>query len=428
MNKHLIALAVSTAFTLPAMADVAVGPFAIYGTAQSAIEKIDVTFLAGSSANSTTDTSKMSQSRLMDQTSKLGFKIAHDLGEGMTGLAQVESRFYLGNGGNNTQDKAEVGSRNTFVGLGSSQWGTVRLGRYDNAYKLSLKAAAPFIYNNVNDASAEFGDKQIMTRLGGRQGDIVAYESPKFNGFQALVSYNMGKDNDYGLGSADYNAACATAKTCETKLVTGTGTAAIPNVVAQMPATLMPQTALSLAYAQGPLTAAFGYTTISNAAWQLDSGSTTSSVKFNTTTGAEFALSAYQAGAQYTFGEYSVGGVYEVTASNLKSVSAAKNFDQWQATYALIGAYKSGPHEFHLRYAFADNVGGNSGTTALKTDTGATQYSLMYAYDLNKSVKFVSSYTNLANGKNAKFRSASNFETDTGASIQQVAIGLAATF
>ena len=427
MNKNLIALAVSTLIAIPAMADVAVGPFAIYGTAASAIEKIDVSFLPGSTATSTTDTSKMSQSRLMDQTSKLGFKIAHDLGEGMTGLAQVESRFYLGNGGNNTQDRAEVGSRNTFVGLGSSQWGTVRLGRYDNAYKLSLKAAAPFIYNNVNDASGDFGDKQIMTRLGGRQGDIVAYESPKFNGFQALLSYNMGKDNDYGLGSADYNAACATAKTCETKLVTGTGTAAIPNVVAQMPATLMPQTALSLGYAQGPLTAAFGYTTISNAAWQLD-GSSSSKAQFNTTSGAEFALSAYQAGAQYTFGEYSVGGVYEVTASNLKGVSAAKNFDQWQATYALIGAYKSGSHEFHVRYAFADNVGGNTGTTALKTDTNATQYGLMYAYDLNKSVKFVSSYTNLANGKNAKFTSASGFAVDTGASIQQVAIGLAATF
>jgi predicted porin len=211
MNKNLIALAVSTAFALPALADVTVGPFSVYGAAASAIENVNISFPTGAVANSTTDTSKISQTRLMDQTSKIGFKIAHDLGQGMTGLAQVESRFYLGFGGNTQQDRAEVGSRNTFVGLGNSDVGTVRLGRYDNAYKLSLKAASPFIYNNVNDASGEYGDKQIMMRLGARQGDMVAYESPKFNGFQALVSYNMGKDNDYGLGPGDYVATCATA-------------------------------------------------------------------------------------------------------------------------------------------------------------------------------------------------------------------------
>ncbi len=412
MNKNLIALAVSTAFALPAMADVAVGPFSVYGTAQSAIENVNISFAAGRSTDNTTDTSKTSQTRLMDQTSKLGFKIAHDLGQGMTGLAQVESRFYLGNGGNNTQDKAEVGSRNTFVGLGSNDFGTVRLGRYDNAYKLSLKAAAPYIYNNINDASAEYGDKQIMTRLGGRMGDMVAYESPKFNGLQALVSYNMGKDSDNGLGAADYSAATATTKVSS---------------VSQLPGTLMPQTALSLAYAQGPITAAFGYTTISNAAWQLD-GSSSTKAAFNTTAGASFGLTAYQLGGQYTFGEYSVGGMYEVTSSNQKGVSAAKDFDQSQATYALIGAYKSGPHEAHLRYAVASDVTGNTGTTALKADTGATQYSLMYAYEINKSVKFVSSYTNLANKANAKFTSASGFAVDTGATMSQIAIGLAATF
>ncbi len=415
MKKNLIAVAIISAFAAnTAMADVAVGPFSVYGVAQSAIENVNISFAAGRSTDNTTDTSKTSQTRLMDQTSKLGFKIAHDLGDGMTGLAQVESRFYLGNGGNNTQDKAEVGSRNTFVGLASNNFGTVRLGRYDNAYKQSLKAAAPFLYNNINDASAEYGDKQILNRLGARQGDMVAYESPKVSGFQAQVSYNMGKDNDYGLGAADYSLACATTKTC--------GTPAIPNVVAQMPGTLMPQTALSLAYANGPVTFAYGYTTISNAAWQLDASSS-SKAAYNTTAGASFGLSAQEIGAQYTIGEYSFGGVFETTSSNMGGVSTAKNFDQTQRTYALIGAYKSGQHEFHLRYALADSV---SGTT--KTDTGATQYSLMYAYDLNKSVKFVSSYTSVVNQANAKFTSASAFAVDTGATMTQVAIGLAASF
>ena len=418
MNKNLIALAVSTAFALPAMADVAVGPFSIYGAAQSAIENVNITFLS-TAANSTTDTSKISQTRLMDQTSKLGFKIAHDLGAGMTGLAQVESRFYLGNGGNNTQDKAEVGSRNTFVGLGNSDVGTVRLGRYDNAYKLSLKSSAAYIYNNVNDASGEVGDKQIMMRLGARQGDMVAYESPKFNGFQALVSYNMGKDSDNGLGAGDYTAAGATLKTTAP--------------VSQIPGTLMPQTALNLAYAQGPFTVAYGYTSIANAAWNLAGSSSTKAVYVNpiaiaAAANAAYALSAYNFGGQYTFGEFSVGGVYELTSSSQKyAATNAADFDQSQATYALIGAYKSGSHEAHIRYAVASDVTGTAGGKTL-ADTGATQFALMYAYELNKSVKFVSSYTNLANAKNAKFTSASGFAVDTGATMSQFAIGLAATF
>ncbi len=414
MNKNLIALAVSTAFTLPAMADVAVGPFSVYGTAQSAIENVNISFASGATTNSTTDTSKISQTRLMDQTSKLGFKIAHDLGSGMTGLAQVESRIYLGNGGNNTQDKAELGSRNTFVGLGSSEWGTVRLGRHDTAYKLSLKAAAPFIYNNVNDASAEYGKEQILTRLGDRFTDVVAYESPKVNGFQVLVSHNMGKDSDNGLGAAKYDYAN------QTKDMAAMSTT---------PATLAPQTAISIGYANGPFTAAYGYTAVSNVAWQLDSSSSRK-YSFNTTPGASFGLSAYQLGGQYTFGEYAVGGMYEVTTSSQQGVSATKDFSQSQASLALIGAYKSGPNEFHFRYAVASDVTGNTGTATntLKTDTGATQYSLMYAYEFNKSVKFVSSYTNLANKANAKFTSASGFAVDTGATLSQIAVGLAATF
>jgi len=421
MNKNLIALAVSTAFALPALADVTVGPFSVYGAAASAIENVNISFAAGRSADNTTDTSKTSQTRLMDQTSKIGFKIAHDLGQGMTGLAQVESRFYLGFGGNTQQDRAEVGSRNTFVGLGNSDVGTVRLGRYDNAYKLSLKAASPFIYNNVNDASGEYGDKQIMMRLGARQGDMVAYESPKFNGFQALVSYNMGKDSDNGLGAGDYTAAGATLKTTAP--------------VSQMPGTLMPQTALSLAYAQGPVTVAYGYTSIANAAWNLAGSSSTKAAYVNPTAtaaaaGASYALSAYNFGGQYTFGEYSVGGAYELTSSSQKyAATNAADFDQSQATYALTGAYKSGPHEVHIRYAVASDVTGTAGSTKTGlADTGATQYALMYAYELNKSVKFVGSYTNLANAKNAKFTSASGFAVDTGATMSQIAIGLSASF
>lgn len=121
---------------------------------------------------------RIDQTRLADQTSKLGFKAKYDLSNGLFALSQIESRLYLGNNGDNTDDKAEIGSRNTFIGLGSKDIGTIRMGRYDNAYKLSLKSIAPTLYGNLNDASADYGSKQILNRLGARQGDMVAYESP----------------------------------------------------------------------------------------------------------------------------------------------------------------------------------------------------------------------------------------------------------
>jgi len=403
MKKNLIAVAILGAFTAgTAMADVAVGSFTIYGTAQSAVENISV---SRSDSAAITDTSKTSQNRLMDQTSKVGFKISHDLGSGNTGLAQVESRVYLGNGGNNNDDKTEFGTRNTFVGLNNQDIGTVRLGRYDNAYKGSLKAISPFIYNNINDASAEYGSGQILNRLGARQGDMVAYESPKISGVTALLSYNFGKDSTNAISgnSTDKNTAKNTPAT-----------------------TLMPQTALSLAYAGGPFTVGYGYTTIANAAWQLDGSS---ALKAAFTSGAAHTLTAQQFGGQYTFGEYSIGAVWETTASSLAGVSTAKNFDLTQSVYGITGAYKSGAYEIHLRMAQASDVSGTTlaGATSAGS-TGATQSSVMVAYDLSKAVKVIGSLTNVSNNKNSGFTSASGFSLDNGTNMNQFAIGLAASF
>jgi len=407
MNKTLVALAVGSVISASAFADIAVGPFVAYGTMQSAVELITI---APPTGVAITNTSSISQNRLMDQTSKLGFKIAHDLGDGLTGLAQVESRVYLGNGGDNTQDKAEVGSRNTFAGLTSTTWGTVRLGRYDNAYKLSQKIGSPFYYNNVNDASAEYGDKQIMGRLGARGADTVAYESPKIAGMTLLASYNMGKDSDNGLKAGSF--------------VTPGAAAAATSTYA---GNLMPQTALALGYANGPLTASLGYTMVANAAWQLDASSATKAV-YNTVNGSGMSLDATLFAIQYVFDAYSIGAVFENTKSALSGVAAASNFNQSQVTYALVAAYKSGPNEFHIRYANAADVGGNTGNGNPAIETGASQFSLMYAYEFNKSVKGIASYTGVNNKKNASFTSASNFSMTKGATMDQIAVGLAASF
>ncbi len=365
------------------------GPFAIYGTLNTAVEFVDVTSNGVALAPTA-----VSQTRLADQESKLGFKVKHDLGSGLFALGQIESRFYLGNNGSNTDNKAELGSRNTFAGLGNDAFGTVRLGRYDNAYKLSSYLMGD-LRNKMNLASDDTGSKQILNRLGDRQGDIIAYESPDWGGVKVLASYNMGKDS------------------------TGTAT------------DLMPQFAAALAYKAGPFTAGLGMTGINNAVWKLDGSSAASpQIAYGSK-----SLQAWQVGAGYTFGEFNIGLVSERTNSSLDTSSTVGTtttpaFDQAQTTTGVVGGYRSGPMRVEVRYAIANDVTGtvNGSDAALTKDTGATQMGVAVGYQLHKNVQLVGSYTRLDNAKNASYTSASGFSLAKGVDMNQIALGLAVSF
>lgn len=394
MKKHYLALAITAAFATPAaFADVDVGPFAIYGTLQTAVEFINV-----DSNGSTLSNTAVSQTRLADQSSRLGFKIKHDLGEGVFGLAQIESRLYLGNNGNNTDDKAEIGSRNTFLGLGSKNAGTVRLGRYDNAYKLSSKQLGP-LRENLNDASDDTGDKQILNRLGARQGDIVAYESPNWGGVTFNASYNLGKDSTKSISGGANNTAVNTAAT-----------------------DLMPQLAAGLGYKGGNFSVGIGTTSVNNAAWQLDSSSSARPVN----TAGTKTLQAWQIGAGFTFGEYKIGVVSERTNSSL--AGAVLSFDQAQVTTGLVGQYNKGPLRVEVRYAVADDVSGSTNGGATAVDTGANQMGLAVGYQLHKNVNLVGSYTRVDNKKNASYTSFSGFTLAKGVDMNQLALGVSVSF
>ena len=89
MKKNILVLAISTAFAIPAaMADVAIGPVAIYGTLNSAVEVISV-----DNVNTSIAKTAESQARLADQTSKLGFK-ANDV-QGSTVTETGAQQFAL---------------------------------------------------------------------------------------------------------------------------------------------------------------------------------------------------------------------------------------------------------------------------------------------------------------------------------------------
>lgn len=410
MKKNLIALAIAASLApLAAFADVEVGPLTIYGTLQTAVESINV-----DSNGAVLTNTAVSQTRLADQTSKLGFKTKLDLGEGLFALGQIESRVYLGNNGSATDDKAEIGGRNTFLGLGSANAGTLRLGRYDNAYKLSSKQMGS-LRDNLNDASDDSGDKQILNRLGARQGDLIAYESPKWGGFTFNASYNLGKDSTGSIsGGKGDDLAKYTAAT-----------------------DLMTQFSAGVGYKMGGFSVGVGTTSVNNAAWQLDNASKADAKNY---LGSE-TLQAWQIGAGYAFGDFRVGMVAERTNSQLSGgfklstsaagaivQGAALAFDQFQTTYGVVGGYKSGPLSMEVRYAMADDVSGTVNGAAAKTDTGATQFGVAVGYQLHKNVQLVGSYTRIDNKKNASFTSGSGFSLDKGVDLSQLALGISVAF
>ena len=89
-SKSVLAMALVSVFAAPAaFADVEVGPFSIYGVLNSAMEVITVSNNTGASIPKLTG----DQTRLADQTSKLGFKGKYDLGNHMYALGQIESRL-----------------------------------------------------------------------------------------------------------------------------------------------------------------------------------------------------------------------------------------------------------------------------------------------------------------------------------------------
>lgn len=399
MQKHILAVSLATALAAPAaFADVEVGPFAIYGTLQTAVESINV-----DSNGAVLPNTGVSQTRLQDQSSKLGFKTKVDLGEGMFALGQIESRLYLGSNGDATDNKAEIGGRNTFIGLGSKSVGTLRLGRYDNAYKLSSKQMGSAFRANLNDASDDTGDKQILNRLGARQGDLVAYESPNWGGFTVNASYNLGKDSTNSISGG---AANNTAK----------------NTVAT---DLMTQFGLGLGYKVGNFSVGVGTTSVNNASWKMDASS---SAKAENKPGAQ-TLQAWQIGAEYKFGDFRVGVVSERTNSSLASAVVANSFDQSQITNGLVAGYKKGALDVQLRYAVAEDVSGTTGNgVAAGKDTGATQWGVALGYQLHKNVQLVGSFTKVDNKQNASFTSASGFALAKGADMNQIALGVAVSF
>lgn len=188
MQKKIIALAVAGLASTAAFAQSNV---TIYGQMAAGVEFTNAN-------NGGTNTY-----RVQDHTSRIGFKGAEDLGNGLKAVWQVESGFSTdtvgtanssnatGNAATSSGSSSQFGNRNTFVGL-NGNFGTVVLGRHDTPYKLStqkfnLFAGTTAEYNAILGSVS--GGASGNNRFDLRANNAIAYISPNFSGFSFIAAH-----------------------------------------------------------------------------------------------------------------------------------------------------------------------------------------------------------------------------------------------
>jgi predicted porin len=173
MQKKLIALAVAGVLAAPVAAQAGVE---VYGQV-----RLSVGFI-GDDAASPADDSSLA---VTSHASRLGFKGAEDLGDGLKAVYQVEAQVDM------DDDNAGLitGTRNTFIGVAGG-FGTVVAGRHDTPYKMSTSKLDVF--------SDTYGDYNavISATHDARLDNVVAYISPDMSGFTLAVAYVSDIAND----------------------------------------------------------------------------------------------------------------------------------------------------------------------------------------------------------------------------------------
>jgi len=174
MQKKLIALAIASAMTVPALA---YAEASISGQANMSIDNV----------NNGAPTSSASAWQLNSNQSRLIIKGSEDLGDGLSAIYQLDSRFTLDNG---STGATSTFSGNTWVGA-KTNFGTVMMGRIDTAYKNSTRKLDVF-FDVAGDNRAGVGAIGGLLTHDNRYSNTIAYVSPGMSGFAVAATAIFG--------------------------------------------------------------------------------------------------------------------------------------------------------------------------------------------------------------------------------------------
>jgi predicted porin len=333
VQKRRLVTAVAAACALPAAALAQVpAELQIYGRANVSYERITV-------SNSPVATQNVTNWEVVDNSSRIGIRGKKDLGGGLGGFFQVESRVKLDDGTGST-----FSSRDSYLGM-QGGFGTGRLGRTIGPV---YYATYDYISNHNHDTGTS-SDALLANTVFGNQGfmnNTLWYTSPKFGAITVDVALSR-------LGEARITSL-------------------------QQPQYL----GIVGAYDQGPLHLAVSHASTKNTA-DLDPGA---GVKSNSDT-------AFTVGALYDFNKrVIVGGLFEQAKSELLVGEAKRNYIR---ASVMVPVDK---HEYHFNLGKV-----NHRLDQKLTNDGAKQWTLAYNYNITKEFKVYAFYTVVDNDSNGNY-------------------------
>ena len=174
VQKKLLVTAVASACALPAAALAQIPPeLQIYGRANVTYERITI-------SNSPVAANNQSNWEVVDNSSRIGIRGKKDLGGGLSGFFQVESRVRLDSGGD------VLSSRDSYIGM-QGGFGTGKLGRTIGPV---YYATYDYISNHNHDTGTS-SDALLAPTVFGNQGfmnNTLWYTSPKLGAFTVDVA------------------------------------------------------------------------------------------------------------------------------------------------------------------------------------------------------------------------------------------------
>ncbi len=385
-RNKILAAAIAAALAAPLQAIAETANANVYGN-------FDVSYDSINTGTATNGTHGTTSNRVSSNTSFIGVKGSAGASVGLSAIWQVESLINVGDsaangtptGATTNNGIGYLGSRNTFAGLKSDNYGTILGGRYDAPYRLSTRRLDVFD-RGIADNRSILGGSNVAAKadFDGRQDQVVAYISPSL-GNVTVAAAHVNLNPTVGTGGTYQGHAESVAGWYDVNGFYG-----------------------ALAYELHNLqnSATSGYL------------------------GSEHAS---RLGLGYTReGIYSVGFVAEQTGDDLGD---GGNDLYGHTAYYVSGKYYVG-NAGAIKAAFTDagNIGG--GNTA---STGAKQFSLGYDHTLNKRTTLYALYTKLSNGSAAAYSLSIYNGTaasiggpstiaGTGASPSALAVGVLVTF
>ena len=324
--------------------------------------------------------------------SRIGFKGSEDLGNGLKAIFEIEYGISMdasATTGTTGAASTTWWNRHSYVGLSSATLGTLVGGRLDGVRYGIFNKYDAFGGGNI-------GNFTQMTAQVDRANNALAYISPSFAGFNAVLAYssNIGNSNPLGLAAQEGGNSSNAA-------VNGNDGDAV----------LM---TANLNYNNGPLSLAADYEIVN-----FNGGLNTVS---NATVRAHDDVQVYTFAGSFDFGVVKVAALYDNLSTNVNSYGRGLNVGELDINTWFVSA--SVPlGKFLVKATYGETENDNA------KESKGTKFGLGLDYNLSKRTKIYTGYAIISNENKATYQlnpAANSYGAGYG--VQGFDLGVAHTF